>query len=96
MQNFLSGQGMEPSSSKPSVNPVSREARTSWHSSLPLAEHSFVQYVNTLLGSPNPQNWSLGQVAWDNYLKEKWQLEYILITPFSVLALRSHEVIAKI
>ena len=87
---------MKLSSSRPSVNPISREAGTSRLRSLPLAEHNFVKYIETLLGSPNPKNWSLGQIAWDEYLDEKKQLESIPITPLSVLTIKSHEVIARI
>ena len=96
MQNILSGQRMELSNSRPTINPIFREAITFLPSSLPLVKHNFVHYINTFLGSPDPQNRSLGQEAWNNNLKEKEQLESIPITPLSILTLRSHDVIAKL
>ena len=91
MQDILSGQGMEPSSSKLTPNLTSRVA-TSQLNYPSQAEHNFIDYVNLLLGSPSPRNQSLGQEAWKNYLEKKEHLESISITPLNTLILKSREV----
>ncbi|KAL5574716.1 hypothetical protein UlMin_016415 [Ulmus minor] len=53
-------------------------------------------YIDTLIGSANPQVRSLRRLARTEYMEEKKRFESIPITALSVLALKSREVTAKL
>ena len=92
MQNISSGLGMEPSNQDHKVNPASGEGGTSLPISSSLPEHTFVQFLNTLTESPNPQFRSLGSQAKAEYLEENEKFKSIPITPNNILLVRSCEV----
>ena len=87
---------MEPSSLRHSINLVSGGVVTSHPISLPLPEYKFVQYLDTLIGSTDPQVRSLGRQARTEYLEEKKRFESIPITPLSILTSKSHDISTRL
>ena len=92
MQNKSFGLRMEPFSLRHNTNPTYGGIRTSHPNSLSSSEHNFVQYLDTIIGSTNPQVRPLRRHAKVEYLEEKKIFESILITPLCVLSLKSHEI----
>ena len=86
---------METFGLKHNINPSSG-IWTSYPNSLSSSEEKFVQYLDTLIGSTNPQVRFLGCHTKAEYLKEKKKLELIPITPYNALLFKSCEVITRL
>ena len=69
MQNSLPGLGMESSGQGRTVNLIVGGEWISLPTSSPQFERTFVQFLDTLTGSPNPQFRILGRQARREYLE---------------------------
>ena len=87
---------MEPSDQGHKFNPVSREGETSLPTSSSQSERAFVQFLDTLTESPNPQFRFLGRQAMGEYLEEREKLKSIPITPYDIFLTRSREVSSRL
>ena len=96
MQNILPGSGMEPSGQGHIVNPIAGGEGTFFLPSPSQTERNFVQFLDALTESPNPQFRFPCRQAKIEYLEEKEKLKSIPITPFNTLLTRSHEVSSRL
>ena len=87
---------MEPFDQGHKVNPISGEEGTSLPTSSSLPEQNFVQFLNALTESPNPQFRFLGHQAKAEHLEEKEKFKSIPITPYNILLARSFEVSSRL
>ena len=96
MQKSLPGLGMESSGQDRSVNPIVRGEGIFLPISSTQSERSYVQFLETLAGSPDPRTRALGRQARKEYLEEKEKLEAIPITPYDTLSNKSREVSTRL
>ena len=96
MQNSLPGLGMESSGQGRTINPTVRGEGSFLPASSSPFERTFVQFLDSLTGSPNPQTRILGCQARKEYLEEKERFQSIPITPYEILQNKSREVSARL
>ena len=96
MQNILPGLGMEPFGQGCTVNPIAGGEWTCFPTSPSETEQNFVQFLDALTESPNPQFRFLECQAKVEYLEEKEKLKSIHITPYNILLTRSREVSSRL
>ena len=96
MQKSLPGLGMESSGQDRSVNPIVGGEGIFLPISSSQSERPYVQFLETLTGSPNPRTRALGRQARKEYLEEKEKLAAIPITPYDILLNKSREVSARL
>ena len=87
---------MEPSGQGRTVNLITGGEGTSFPTSSSQSEWAFVQFLDNLTESPNPQFRFLGHQAKGDYLEEREKIESIPITPYNILLTRSREVSSKL